>query len=131
MIDSQQIVFYGTLTSNNQTSVHDEISQKLTFDRSCTVMGSIYDMGRYPAYKKDGDNKISCELYSIDDRSILHTLDMYELLDNEDPTLPGFSRKLIPLDDSNSFAWIYEYDGSVINSKKIYSGSWHEWIQRK
>lgn len=82
-------------------------------------------MGRYPALKLSGvRSSVHGELYRINDDKPLDLLDEYEVHDNYDPELPGFTRRLIELDFPRQMAWVYEYDGPVNPKQLINSEDW-------
>ncbi len=119
----QYIIFYGTLASNSSTRVHGAIQKSLTFVGECTAPGLLYNLGRYPGLK-EGAGVIHGELYEIKDETILAILDEFEAGDDNNPDLPGFTRKRITAIEPNVEAWIYYYDGKPDESQRILSGKW-------
>ena len=76
-------------------------------------------------------SKTKCEekwrnrkLYEIKDETILAILDEFEAGDDNNPDLPGFTRKRITAIEPNVEAWIYYYDGKPDESQRILSGKW-------
>lgn len=120
---SDFIIFYGTLTSNSNTRVHEPIQQCLTFKGKCKAPGKLYNLGRYPGLK-EGEGAITAELYEIDDDTILPLLDEFEAGDDNDPDLPGFTRKRVDLIEPKLTAWAYYFDGEVDESDQVASGDW-------
>ena len=121
----QYIAFYGTLMQDQHTQIRQALKGKLIPHGKCLIPGNIYDLGRYPALKLDGNRQsVSGELYEIDDPTPLKLLDDYEAHDNYDPDLPGFTRRLIQLDFPKRLAWVYEYDGEVSPKQLIVSEIW-------
>lgn len=127
--EPQYIAFYGTLLQDQHTGIRNHLKGKLLPRGKCLIPGNIYDMGRYPALKLDGDRKsVHGELYEIDHEEPLALLDEYEAHDNYDPDLPGFTRRLVELDFPRQTAWVYEYDGPVDSGKLIASEDWEHKI---
>lgn len=125
--DDQYIAFYGTLMHEQHTAIRKHLQDKLVFRGKCLIPGRIYNMGRYPALKLDGDrDTVHGELYEIIDPNPLALLDDYEAHDNYDPSLPGFSRHLIQLASPEQTAWVYEYDGPVKEDQLIKSEDWYK-----
>jgi gamma-glutamylcyclotransferase (GGCT)/AIG2-like uncharacterized protein YtfP len=122
----QYIAFYGTLMEEQHTSIRKHLEGKLVFRGKCLIPGRIYNMGRYPSLKLDGDREmVHGELYKIVGPAPLDLLDDYEAHDNYDPSLPGFTRRLIQLKSPRQTAWVYEYDGPVKEEQLIPSENWH------
>ncbi len=123
--EPQYIAFYGTLLQDQHTDMRERLNGKLIAHGKCLIPGNIYDIGRYPALKLSEPRKsVHGELYRIDDESLLELLDAYEARDNYDPTLPGFTRRLVELTFPQRTAWVYEYDGSVSSDQLITSQDW-------
>lgn len=107
------------------TALRGQLKGKLLPHGKCLIPGNIYDLGRYPALKLDGlRQSVHGELYEVNDPEPLALLDQYEANDNYDPTLPGFTRRLVQLDFPRQFAWVYEYDGPVKSEQLISSEDW-------
>lgn len=117
------IVLYGSLMSGGSTSIHSRLKENLKYVGKCLIPGELYDLGRIPALKP-GHFKVHGELYEIINPEILNILDKYEAIDNQDPLLPGFSRKKVTLLNPKQEAWVYYYDGEVNPNQLIKSGQW-------
>ncbi len=123
--DHQYIAFYGTLMQDYHTSIREHLQGKLLPHGKCLIPGNIYDMGRYPALKLDGARRsVHGELYEIVDPEPLALLDEYEAKDNDDASLPGFTRRLVQLDFPRQLVWVYEYDGPVEPGQLVSSENW-------
>lgn len=123
--EPQYIAFYGTLLQDQHADAREHLKGKLIAHGKCLIPGNIYDMGRYPALKLSEPRKnVHGELYRIDDESPLVLLDAYEAHDNYDPSLPGFTRRLVELNFPQQTAWVYEYDGPVNSNQLITSEDW-------
>lgn len=118
------MVLYGTLVSNGATIMHKQIQECLERRGNCILSGELYNLGRYPGLKS-GKRPIQAELYKILHERILKLLDDYEATDNENPMLPGFVRKSILLVEPQLEAWIYYYEGSVIQKKLLKTNRWN------
>lgn len=127
MDEKQYIAFYGTLMEAQHISLKDHLTGKLLPHGKCLIPGNIYNLGRYPGLKLDGERKsVHGELYEIVDPEPLKLLDEYEARDNYDKSLPGFSRRLVELDFPKQLAWVYEYDGPVNPEQLIKSEDWNK-----
>lgn len=117
------IVFYGTLSSKGGATIRHKIIRQLEYVGACKFPGQLYDLGRYPGLK-NGDRKIVGELYKILDSSVLDVLDAYEAVGNDDPTRPGFTRRLTTLIEPRQKAWVYYYDGEVESLQLLEDNPW-------
>lgn len=108
---------------DQSSPIHDVLAANLEYISTCKIQGKLYNLGRYPGLKP-GDDVISGELYRIGNASALATIDEYEATDNDDLTLPGFSRKKIELMEPKVEAWVYIYDGDVLEENRIADGVW-------
>lgn len=118
------IVFYGTLKQNHRTPLHNTIDRYLEYIGPCTLAGNLYNCGRYPGLKP-GKGEVRAELYKINNNKALKPLDEFEASDNDDPKLPGFSRKQVNLINPQIEAWVYFYDGKVSKDQLIDKGVWN------
>jgi gamma-glutamylcyclotransferase (GGCT)/AIG2-like uncharacterized protein YtfP len=96
----------------------------------CHVQGSLYEINWFPGIKLDKGNSqpgthgsVYCEILSVDDQE-LKRLDYYEGCYPNNPDTSLFSRHLINVDGVEG--WIYEYNGSVENKKRIVTGDFFE-----
>lgn len=128
MVKIQHIVFYGTLMANHQTAIHEALKDSLVFESACIIPGQLYSLGSIPALKP-GNQRIRAELYKIINPEILPMIDAYEAVDNDNPTLPGFTRKSIQLLHPKLHAWVYYYDGSVSDAQLIAANAWKAWAK--
>lgn len=117
------IAFYGTLKRDEETPVHDVIKNDLIFISECIIPGKLYNLGKYPALE-DGDRPIEGELYKLKNVRVLSELDRYEAIDDDDPNLPGFSRKAVKLVKPKLEAWVYYYNGKVNSHHLLRSNRW-------
>ena len=120
---SEYIVFYGTLKKGHETRMHGIMDRALEHIGECVIPGVLYRKERYPALKF-GEGRVYGELYEVQDNSVLIELDEYEAADNQDSSLPGFTRKRVNLIKPELQAWVYYYDGSVKEGERIGRGSW-------
>ena len=126
VVEPQFISFYGTLMQDQHTAIRKYLHGKLVPHGKCLIPGNIYDLGRYPGLKLDGERRsVHGELYEINDPEPLALLDEYETHDNYDISLPGFTRRLVELDFPEQLAWVYEYDGPVTSDMLIKSENWY------
>ena len=112
------VAFYGTLRHSHHTPVGQETAAGLHYMGPCLIPGALYDRGRLTALVA-GDGAIAGELYAVVNPNVLHRLDNYEAVDDEDPSLPAFSRRRLQLIEPELNAWVYVYDGPVKDLKRL------------
>ncbi|HWB38664.1 MAG TPA: gamma-glutamylcyclotransferase family protein [Candidatus Saccharimonadales bacterium] len=117
-MDISFLAFYGTLRHGHHTPVDRQTAAGLHYMGPCIIPGALYDRGRLKVLVP-GDGQVAGELYAIANPAVLKVLDNYEAIDNEDTSLPGFSRKATRLFDPELSAWVYWYDGSTNGLKRL------------
>ncbi|MAM69763.1 MAG: hypothetical protein CMP91_01285 [Gammaproteobacteria bacterium] len=120
------LALYGSLMSPFKTQDRLGMRSVLELEGLCQIPGRLYDLGAYPGLleAQNGIDKVHAELYRIADFHVLQTLDLFEdyRSGNEEGSL--FIRKKMRLSDPDEEAWVYIYNGSVIESDFIECNSW-------
>ena len=106
------VAFYGTLKRAGDTPVHPLIREHLIYEGNCQIPGKLFNLGRLKGYET-GEGVVAGELYKLKDLEVLPKLDAYEAVDNIDPELPGYSRRLVHLLKPKVLAWVYFYEGDA------------------
>ncbi len=121
---------YGSLRKGFQHPAYAYISQHFDFVTDGKVLGSLYDMGEYPAAIPATSNYwIVGELYRLKEQAdwewAIAQLDDYEGVAPEDgePALYRRERALVQTTDGqHQEAWIYWYNGDISGKPQILSG---------
>jgi gamma-glutamylcyclotransferase (GGCT)/AIG2-like uncharacterized protein YtfP len=112
---------YGSLRQGfGLPDLPEELTGMLADDGPCVIAGDLYDLGDYPGL---------CELFRIlDPQSAFPLLDKYERFDASAPQESLYIRHCVRLLKPEIDAWIYIYNGTPDNNKKIESGDWAAYV---
>ena len=134
----RQIFVYGSLRSGFHHPAYEYISRYFTLLGNAKVKGSLYDMGEYPAaVPSNGNTFITGELYTIqhDDEFgwAIAQLDDYEGVHPEDGETALYRREqtTVYINDTETPAWIYWFNGDVAGKTLIESGDVLQFMQQK
>ena len=106
---------YGSLRSEFDNPFARRLRAEADLLGRATVRGSIFLVGKFPAFKTEPDGIVHGELWRLHDPSrTLAALDDYE--GGEYP------RMIVDLETPRTRAWIYVYPGDVRTRKRIESG---------
>lgn len=125
--DSDCVFLYGTLMTGE--AGHDEVDVQHSLRRvsPATIEGSLYDLGLYPGLILDGAGLVSGELYEPregDVKRILDSLDRFERFLAAEPGESLYLRRFVRLHDPDRDAWVYIYNQTLGEAKRIVSGNW-------
>ncbi|ULQ55121.1 gamma-glutamylcyclotransferase [Flavihumibacter rivuli] len=135
----QQLFVYGSLRKGFQHPAYEYIRQYFDFVADARVNGLLYDMGEYPAaIPADTDKTIIGELYVIRNADefdwAIAQLDDYEGVDPEEGDEKLYRREqaviLLP-DGSQTWAWIYWFNGDVSGKPIVESGDVLQYLADK
>jgi gamma-glutamylcyclotransferase (GGCT)/AIG2-like uncharacterized protein YtfP len=100
---------YGTLRSEFNNKYARLLRSQADLVRTASVLGSIYRVEHYPAYRPEPAGEVRGELYRLaDPETTLKALDEYEGEDFERVVVEG--------------AWIYQYRYQPPEDSRILSG---------
>jgi gamma-glutamylcyclotransferase (GGCT)/AIG2-like uncharacterized protein YtfP len=135
---ARQIFVYGSLRSGFHHPAYEYISRYFVLIGNAKVKGSLYDMGEYPAaVPSDGDAFIVGELYAIKQADefgwAIAQLDDYEGVNPGNGETPLYKREqtTVYINDTETQAWIYWFNGDVSGKTFIESGDVLQFIQHK
>ena len=107
---------YGTLRSNFENPYARRLRSGALLLGTATVLGAIFDLGRYPGYRSDFPGQVTGELYEMHEPDgLLAVLDDYEG--------PEYRRILLHTAEFG-LAWIYELVAVPPNAPRIHSGDY-------
>jgi gamma-glutamylcyclotransferase (GGCT)/AIG2-like uncharacterized protein YtfP len=134
----RQIFVYGSLRSGFHHPAYEYISRYFVLIGNAKVKGSLYDMGDYPAaVSSDGNTFIVGELYAIKQADefgwAIAQLDDYEGIHAEQGEIALYKREqtTVYINDTETQAWIYWFNGDVSRGTCIESGDVLQFIQQK
>ena len=135
---ARQIFVYGSLRSGFHHPAYEYISRYFVLIGNAKVKGSLYDMGEYPAaVSSNGSNFIVGELYAIKQADefgwAIAQLDDYEGIHVEQGEIALYKREqtTVYINDTETLAWIYWFNGDVSGGTCIESGDVLQFIQQK
>jgi len=135
---ARQIFVYGSLRSGFHHPAYEYISRYFSLVGNAKVKGSLYDMGEYPAaVSSNGSNFIVGELYAIKQADefgwAIAQLDDYEGIHVEQGEIALYKREqtTVYINDTETLAWIYWFNGDVSGGTCIESGDVLQFIQQK
>lgn len=117
------LAFYGSLMGAFDTQTNLKIKHQLAFIQSCTLFGTLYDLGDYPGLKH-GSGLVKAELYEVLDPRVMRILDHFECYDPTDPSVSLYTRSCVRLAEPNVDAWVYFYHRPVEEKQHILNGDW-------
>jgi len=133
-----QVFVYGSLRSGFHHPAYAYISRYFTLVSNAKVKGSLYDMGEYPAAApSEKDSFIIGELYHINSPEefawAIAQLDDYEGINAEygEPSLYKREQTTVYMDEGETKAWIYWFNGDTTEKQLIESGDVLEFMKNK
>ena len=134
-----QIFVYGSLRSGFNAPAFEYISRYFQLIAPAKVRGLLYDMGEYPAaVATHEDHFLLGELYCIKQEEefgwALDQLDEYEGINESPEDSPvSFKRELVEVitEGGNSIAWIYWFNGQIVDKPLIASGDVLEYLHQQ
>ena len=135
---SHFVFVYGSLRSGFQSTAYEYISRYFNFFGEAKVKGKLFDLGKYPgAVPTQEDTFIRGELYIVKNENefswAIAQLDDYEGVLVEPNEKPLYRREIadIYVNDAIVPAWIYWYNGNVIDKPVISSGDILDYLKKK
>lgn len=124
------VAFYGSLMKDQGPQEKLLITGKLKLVGSCSIPGTLYDLGEYPGLVK-GDGVVPGELYEVADKSVFIKLDDYEEFNHTHPDQSLFVRRGVRLSEPKVDCWVYFFCGDVSSAKRIEGMSWADYKKVK
>lgn len=133
-----QLFVYGSLRSGFHNPVYNYLTQYFTLMGEAVVKGQFFDTGQYPvAMPTTEDHFLTGELYVINNPEefawAIGQLDDYEGMNGEADEPILYRRELADVFQNGQpgKAWIYWYNGSVDNMRRIETGDVLKYLQDK
>ena len=126
---------YGTLCTGLNNPIRETFDRNAQFIDSAFVFGKLFALSGYPGTKLGGSNKVYGELFYLSSvHKMLQRLDEYEECSAKFKKPQEYQRRLTRVylhNGKSMFAWIYEYNWSVIGKQQIYSGNYRDYLSTK
>ncbi|KAA9038203.1 gamma-glutamylcyclotransferase [Ginsengibacter hankyongi] len=128
---SKQLFVYSSLRKGFHQHTHDYVSHFFSFVSPAKVKGTVSNVnGELLASPGDGESFIEGELFKLNDEHdfsyVFGQLDDYEGLIVEQGEQPLYRRELIKVyidGEADTNAWIYWYNGEVLDTPTIAAGN--------
>ena len=131
--DREYIALYGSLMQGFGIQEKLPVTNKIQFERSCNISGSLYDLGEYPGLiygaEQASTDKAQAEIYQVLDLAAFQILDEYEGYQPQDQIASWYVRRCIRLPDQPLDVWYYVFNHSVDDEQCIESGCWRTHIE--
>lgn len=116
------VAVYGTLRYGGSAN---SLMRGAKLMGSDTVKGSLYNMGAFPAFKRDSKQIVVVDLYKLpeDGGELLKRMDRYEGFVDGHPDESLYTRQQI-ITDNGIVCWVYVYCYDVHEELLIDSGDW-------
>jgi gamma-glutamylcyclotransferase (GGCT)/AIG2-like uncharacterized protein YtfP len=132
--DPRLLFVYGTLRRGSSALMSELLAGEATYVGDATVSGVLYDTGSFPACVPTSDptQRVHGEVYALRDESagtLLAQLDQYEGYSPDERYGSLFVREYARVrfdDGSEELAWIYRFNNSLDQARRIPSGDWHQ-----
>ena len=117
-MDINHMLVYGTLRRGQGANYMME--KYGTYVETVDLPGArMFSLGGFPGIRLDGTGSIECDLYRIDDPTLIQVADRYEGYDDSSSD-PLYFRRIVSVNDIP--AYIYEFNGD--SHATIESGNW-------
>jgi len=125
------IVLYGSLMRGLGAMGELGISDRLRYVGPCTVMGELFDLGRFPGMRH-GDGQVIAEIHALLAAEVIEVLDEFEGYSAARPRESLYLREAITLiAPSGVEAWVYTYNEVPDASMRITSGDWRAHLSER
>ena len=117
---------YGTLKRGHGNYRHFLKNNKSTYLGTTKTKPefTLYSLGGFPGIKKGGDTAVEIEVFEIDSHLIEEGIDNLEGYTKESNPENNFYNKEV-IDTKFGKAFIYIYNYSIDNNRKIENGIWN------
>lgn len=122
---------YGTLMRSFDAQDRLGVRDRLSFVGDCRWEGRLYDLGRFPG-AVPGDGRVQGELFRLSSPTLWTPLDDYEGYDPKREAASLFVRRRVELrQPSGRTAWVYWFNGTPEEARRIRSGDWARHVRRR
>jgi len=134
------LVVYGTLRSGTGWRERLGVADLVQSVGSCTLLGSLFELGWYPGLVLDGAGPVVAEVLRLREPSALTTFDRFEGYDPTQPEAGEYRRLLLEIDlletdvadrdvadrdrPRRAAAWVYELRVAPIDRPRVVGGDW-------
>jgi gamma-glutamylcyclotransferase (GGCT)/AIG2-like uncharacterized protein YtfP len=119
----EYLAVYGLLRQGSNAPDRPRIMDSLTDCGPCEIAGLLYDLGDYPGLVI-GSGIVAGQLFEVADASTFRELDRYERYDPEDLKGSLYLRRSVYLVKPSHDAWVYVYNQSLVDKRRVVSGDW-------
>ena len=125
------VVLYGSLMRGLGAMDELGIGNRLRYVGPCTVMGELFDLGRFPGMRH-GDGQVIAEIHALLAAEVIEVLDEFEGYSAARPRESLYLREAITLiAPSGVEAWVYTYNEVPDASMRITSGDWRAHLSER
>jgi gamma-glutamylcyclotransferase (GGCT)/AIG2-like uncharacterized protein YtfP len=117
------LAVYGSLRAGLALPDQPDAGASLVDRGPCTIAGTLYDLGDYPALVP-GAGRVVGELYELRDPAVLAVLDRFEEYDVDDHAASMYVRRAVRLVDPQIEAWVYCFNGETGTRRPVPDGDW-------
>ena len=134
------LVVYGTLRSGTGWRERLGVADLVQSVGSCTLLGSLFELGWYPGLVLDGAGPVVAEVLRLREPSALTTFDRFEGYDPTQPEAGEYRRLLLEIDlletdvadrdvadrdrPRRAAAWVYELRVAPLDRPRVVGGDW-------
>ena len=125
------IALYGSLMQGLGAMDELELDTRLEFKGPAVIRGDLFDLGSFPGLRH-GEGRVRAELYAILEADALIQLDQFEGVIAGCPAESLYLRERIQLiEPSGTEAWVYLYNRSPSEDKRIVGGDWRAYLKER
>ncbi len=123
------VFVYGSLMRGFEPHESMSVSERAEFLGEARVVGTLYDLGEYPALVRTEEGTVEGELYRPKDEKLIDDLDHYEEFYPDAVEESLFVRTYVNVVDRDLQAWAYVYNDDEPDGGEIESGSWRKHVE--
>ncbi len=129
------IFFYGTLMSNFNNPLQEEVMPLLNYIGPAQINGYLFNVGRYPGFVPDAlGGQVYGEVYELPEEhnQLLALLDDYEGIGEHHREPYEYQRVTLPvqLERDTVNCWVYVYNYNLKNCSLISSGDYRDYMRK-
>ena len=122
------LVVYGTLRSGTGWREKLDVAHRVESLGPCTLTGTLHDLGWYPGFVPDGDDRVQAEALRLLDAEALAAFDRFEGVDPDRPDAGEYRRVTVAValsgTDQPRPAWLYVLNRPAPADSRVAGGDW-------
>lgn len=120
------LCFYGSLRRGERALQSLGIAERMRWVGPCSLRGTLYDLGTYPALVP-GDDLIAADLFEMPDPETLAVLDDYEDYFPYCPEGSLYLRRATSLPSHDLEVETYWFNQPLLDAVPVTGGCWLKW----